>query len=334
MSTGDVSTGDVSTGDVSTGDSAYRQYRQLMFGIAYRMLGSVTDAEDIVQEAFLRYYRAESAGAGEPGGLAGRAGGIGSPKGFLAAVTTRLCIDQLRSARVRRETYPGPWLPEPLLTDESAPDPAGVAELADSLSMAFLLLLERLSPVERAVFLLHDVFGYAYPEVASIVAKSEDNCRQLASRARRHVAEHRTRFEASRRKRDELAGRFLSAVADGNLDGLVTMLAADATVYGDSGGVSPAWPRPITGRDHVSRLLAGLGSQLREAGAAIRRTEVNGQPGALFLAPDDTLISVLVLDIADGQVQAIRSVISRPKLRHLGPLADLSARRGQRRPAG
>ena len=300
----------------------YQPLRPLLFSIAYRILGTVSDAEDIVQEAFLRDHRA-SAGEGD---------GIGSPKAFLSAVTTRLCIDHLRSARVRREEYPGPWLPEPLLTDPAAPDPAGAAEQADSLSMAFLLLLERLTPVERAVFLLRDVFGYRYAEIAGIVGKSEHNCRQLAARARRHVAERRPRFEASAGKREELAGRFFRAVGDGDMDGLVALLAEDAVVYGDSGGVSPSWPRPITGRDNAARLLTGLAGQIRALGVTFARTEVNGQPGAQVRDPGGRLVSVFVLDIADGQVRAVRSVISRDKLRHLGPLADLTALRASVRP--
>jgi RNA polymerase sigma-70 factor (ECF subfamily) len=291
------------------------------------MLGSVTEAEDVLQEAFLRYHRAESAGTG-----------IESPKAFLSAVTTRLCIDELRSARARREAYPGEWLPEPLLTADAAvlagpppDDPATAAEQADTLSMAFLLLLERLSPVERAVFLLHDVFSYGYDEVASIVGKTEDNCRQLALRARRHVADGKPRFEASRGKRDELAATFFRAVQDGDLDGLVGMLAADVVVVGDNAGVQPRWPRPITGRDRVGRLLIGLGQQIQEAGILIRPTEVNGQPGALCLDSGGRIANVFVLDIAGGRVQAIRSVISPGKLRHLGPLADLEQLRDQRR---
>jgi RNA polymerase sigma-70 factor, ECF subfamily len=305
---------------MSTAD-VYQRLRPLMFSIAYRMLGSVTEAEDIVQEAFLRFHRAETGG-----------GGIDSPRAFLSAVTTRLCIDQLRSARARREAYLGEWLPEPLLTDPAAVDPAGAAVQADTLSMAFLLVLERLSPVERAVFLLHDVFGYGYGEVAAMVGKGEGNCRQLALRARRHVSEHRPRFEASRRQRDELADRFLRAVGDGDMDGLVSMLAADAVVYGDSGGTSPSWPRPIVGRDRVGRLMTSLAGQIRELGITIRRTEINGQSGALFLDPAGLLVNVFVLDIADGQVRTVRSVINPDKLRHLGPLADLPALRRQLRP--
>jgi RNA polymerase sigma-70 factor (ECF subfamily) len=304
--------------------------RPLLFAIAYRMLGSVTEAEDIVQEAFLRYHRAvvEAGSQGGTGGsgaprTAGRSAMPESPKAYLSAITTRLCIDHARSARVRRETYVGAWLPEPLLTDLAAPDPAGLAEQSDTLSMAFLLLLERLSPVERAVFLLHDVFSYGYDEVAKIVGRGEDACRQLGYRARRHLASHRRRFDASRSQSAELAERFFAAMGAGDMDGLISMLAADAVVTGDSGGAKPSWPRPITGRERVGRLFAALGLQLREAGGSITLTGVNGQPGALFLTADGRLISVMALEIASGQVVAARSVISREKLRHLGPLANL-----------
>ena len=302
---------------------AYEQLRPLMFAIAYRMVGAVSEAEDIVQEAFLRYHQATS-----DGNLPD------SPKAYLSAVTTRLCIDHLRSARVRRESYVGEWLPEPLVTSppvlgRPALDPADLAEQSDSLSMAFLLLLERLTPVERAVFLLHDVFSYGYDETSRIVGRSEATCRQLAHRARQHVEEYRPRFEASRQKRDELATRFFDAVGKGDMDGLLSMLADDVTVHGDSGGVPPAWLRPIFGRDRVSRLLAGVAAQLREVGGALQFAEVNGQPGALVLAPDGDLISVFQIDIAEDQIQTVRSVISRDKLRHLMPLADISGLRDQ-----
>jgi len=305
---------------VVTGDT-FKGLRPLMFSIAYRMLGSVSEAEDIVQEAFLRYHRALSEGTE-----------IESPKAFLSAVVTRLSIDQLRSARVRRESYVGEWLPEPLLTDENAPDPAAQAEQADSLSMAFLLLLERLTPLERAIFLLHDVFAYGYDEIAAIVGKSEDNCRQLALRARRHVDEQKPRFEASRRERDELAARFFAAVGDGDMDGLVELLAADVVVYGDGGGKVPSWPHPIVGRDRVSRLLIGLGKQIRELGLTVQPLEINGQPGALFLDPVGRLTNVFSLDIIDGVVQTVRSVINPDKLRHLGPLADVRGLLRERKP--
>jgi RNA polymerase sigma-70 factor (ECF subfamily) len=291
----------------------YEHLRPLLFSIAYRMLGSVAEAEDVVQEAFVRYH----------GALHARPDEVESPRAYLSAVTTRLAIDHLRSARVRREQYIGEWLPEPLITDETAADGARYTEEADSLSMAFLLVLERLSPVERAVFLLHDVFDYGYDEVAGIVGKSEDNCRQLASRARRHVEEEKPRFEASRRERDELAARFFDAVGDGDIDGLVELLAADVVVYGDGGGTRPSWPRPIVGRDRVLRLLVGMGTDARDLDTSIRRTEVNGQPGAMFVDRSGRLINVMTLDIVDGVVQTVRSIINRDKLRHLGPLSDL-----------
>ena len=290
----------------------FESLQPLMFAIAYRMLGSVGDAEDVVQEAFLRHQRAVEDGVE-----------VGSPKAFLSTVVTRLSIDHLRSARSRRESYVGPWLPEPLVTDEGREDPAGHAERADSLSMAFLLLLERLSPAERAVFLLHDVFGYGFDEIARILGKTEAGCRQLAVRARRHVEAERPRFEASRLQRDELAERFFAAVTDGDLDGLVELLAADVVVTGDGGGRGPSWLRPIFGPDRVARLLIGSARQFAALGVQLRRTEVNGQPGALVLDREGRLISVFSVEIADGLVQTVRSVINPEKLGHLGPLADV-----------
>lgn len=288
----------------------FESLRPLMFSIAYRMLGSVSEAEDTVQEAFLRYQGALDNGDD-----------IESPKAYLSAVVTRLAIDQLRSARVRRERYVGQWLPEPLLTDEEG-DPAARAEQADSLSMAFLLLLERLTPLERAVFLLHDVFAYGYDEIATIVGKSEVNCRQLASRARRHVESEKPRFEASRRERDELAARFFAAVSDGDLDGLVEMLATDVVVYGDGGGKAPQWGRPIVGAERVSRLFATLGRQMAELGVTAELRQVNGQPGAVVLDRDRQVVNVFSLEIVDGAVQTVRSVINPDKLHHVGPVAD------------
>jgi RNA polymerase sigma-70 factor, ECF subfamily len=291
----------------------FTELRPLLFSIAYRMLGSVSDAEDVVQDAFLRYHAAVQDGTV-----------VESPKAYLSAVTTRLSIDLLRSARVRRETYVGQWLPEPLLTDVGTPDPSEQSAESDSLSMAFLLVLERLGPVERAVFLLHDVFGYEFTEIASIVDKSEANCRQVAVRARKHVAAHRPRFEASRQQRDLLADRFVAALVDGDVDGLVDVLAADVVVTGDSAGVSPSWPKAIVGRAKVARLMAAVGAQLRKLpGISLERTEVNGQPGVVVRDGAGALVNVFSLDIADGAVQTVRSVISREKLRHLGPLAEL-----------
>jgi RNA polymerase sigma-70 factor (ECF subfamily) len=226
---------------------------------------------------------------------------------------------------VRRETYVGQWLPEPLLTDDGAADPAAHAEQADSLSMAFLLLLERLSPVERAVFLLHDVFGYGYDEIATIVGKTEANCRQLASRARHHVQSGRPRFDPSPQARDQLAARFFAAVSEGDLDGLVELLAADVAVYGDGGGKAPQWMVPIVGADQVARLFATIGPQMTGAGIRIELHHVNQQPGAVVRDREGRLVNVYVLDIADGLVQAIRSVINPDKLGHLGPVADTRA---------
>jgi RNA polymerase sigma-70 factor, ECF subfamily len=305
------------------GVDVFTELRPKLFSIAYRMLGSVSDAEDVVQDAYLRYHGALAEGTE-----------IESPRAYLSAVTTRLAIDLLRSARHRRETYVGQWLPEPLLTHPGPAEPGEHAAEADSLSMAFLLVLERLNPVERAVFLLHDVFGYEFTEIASMLERSPDSCRQIAVRARRHVNAERPRFEASRARRDELADKFVAALSQGDVEGLVQLLAADVVVTGDSGGMSPSWPRPIVGRDNVVRLLLGLAAQMRQAGVSrLERVDVNGQPGAVVRDADGGLVNVFSFDIADGVVQAVRSVISREKLRHLGPLADVAALMQARRDA-
>jgi RNA polymerase sigma-70 factor (ECF subfamily) len=294
-------------------DDAYRELRPLLFSIAYRMVGSVSEAEDLVQEAFLRFHRAVAGGEE-----------VASPKAWLSAVTTRLAIDHLRSARARRERYVGAWLPEPLVTS-TEPDAAEHAETADTLSLAFLVLLERLSPVQRAVFLLHDVFGYGYGEIAGLVGRSEDNCRQIAARARRHVEAGRPRFEASRRQRDELARRFLAALEEGDTEGLVGLLAGDAVFYGDGGGKAPAMTAPLHGAQRVARFLLGLARRGAAVGIRLRLAEVNGQPGLLTTDPEGRLVGVLGLDIVEGQVQTLRSMINPDKLRHLGPVGDLSA---------
>jgi len=291
---------------------AFEELRPVAFAIAYRMLGSVSEAEDVVQEAFLRLHRAQ--GEGQP---------IESPRAYLSTVVTRLAIDQLRSARVRRETYVGEWLPEPLVTSPEE-DPARQAEMADSLSLAFLVLLEKLSPEQRAVFLLREVFDYPYDRIAEIVGKREDNVRQLAARGRRHVEEGRSRFEASREQRDELASSFLAAAKDGDLEALEALLADDVVLHGDGGGKAPALARPLHGRARVARtLLAWMKATVRFGGVTLRPVDVNGQPGAMSFDPEGRLINVLALDIADGQIQAVRSVVNPDKLRHLGPLADL-----------
>jgi RNA polymerase sigma-70 factor, ECF subfamily len=287
-------------------DDPVAELRPLLFSIAYRMLGSASDAEDIVQEAFLRFHRETAAGTQ-----------VESPKSYLSAVTTRLCIDHLRSARVRRESYVGTWLPEPLLTDETS-DAERHAETADSLSMGFLVLLESLTPVERAVFLLREVFEYDYDEIASVVSKSEENCRQIAVRARRQVQAGKPRFEASKAEREELARRFFRAAGEGDVESLVGMLAADVVAYADGGGKATAFPRPVHGRDKVLRLLqAGAARGARLSVSGIRLAEINGQPGAMFLDPDGVPVAALSLDIADGQVQTLHAVNNPEKLAHL-----------------
>jgi RNA polymerase sigma-70 factor (ECF subfamily) len=285
----------------------FEALRPLLFSIAYRILGSVTEAEDAVQETWLRYESSPVQPA--------------SVKAYLSAVVTRISIDVLRSARVRRETYAGPWLPEPLLTDPYE-DPARSAELADSMSMAALLLLERLSPVERAVFVLRDVFGFGFSEIASAVGRSEEACRQLAVRARRHMNAGRPRFAADRRERKELAARFFDALRDGDVDGLKELLAADVEMVGDGGGKAPAFARAVVGADNVTRLLASTFPVLASIDVTVEPREVNGQPGAILRDRDGRVINALTLDMLDGRIQTIRSVNSPDKLRHLGPVAD------------
>jgi RNA polymerase sigma-70 factor (TIGR02957 family) len=290
------------------------EVRPISFAIAYRMLGSVSEAEDLVQEALLRVDQALQAGEQ-----------IASPRAFIATVTTRLAINELRSARARRERYVGEWLPEPIITDGDD-DPARHAETADSVSLAMLVLLESLSPEQRAVLLLHDVFDYGYPEIATIVGKSEDNVRQLATRARRHVQQRRPRFQTTREQRDALARRFFAAVEHGDLAGLEALLAHDVEMTSDGGGKVPALARPLRGRSPVARLLANFIRQLaRLPGASLRSVEVNGGPGALLLDGQQRLIGVLALDIASGQVTSVSSIFNPDKLAHLGPLADFES---------
>jgi RNA polymerase sigma-70 factor, ECF subfamily len=268
--------------------------RPLLFSIAYRMVGSVGEAEDLVQEAFVRFHRE---------------GEVDAPKAFLTTVVTRLAIDHLRSARVRREAYVGAWLPEPIVTVGGA---AEEVEDDETLSLAFLALLERLTPVERAVYVLHDLFGYSHDEIAEIVGKSSANCRQILVRARRHVDEGRPRFEPSRERRQALLDRFLAAVRVGDVDALVGLLAADAVHYADGGGKARATLNPIYGADKIARLWARLGTT--QGPYELRAVDVNGQPGVAGLAPDGTLLAVLTLDVADDRVQAVRAVVNPDKL--------------------
>ena len=290
--------------------SEFTQYRPLMFSIAYRMTGSVSDAEDIVQEAFLRATRATRA-----------TGTKDNPKAYLATVTTRLAIDQLRSARVRRESYVGTWLPEPLL--DKSDDPAELAETSDSLSMAFLVLLESLSPPERAVFLLREVFGYGYPEIAEVTGKTEAACRQIFARARRRIDEGRPRFETSRAEGEELTSLFLAAAHGGDMSSLFDRLAPDVLFYGDNGGVfEGTFVSPMAGRDRVAEVVRVQLARTMELGASLTAAWVNRQPGLVVKDADGGLIAVIAFDVLDGQVQAIRAVANPDKLRHLGPVSQ------------
>jgi RNA polymerase sigma-70 factor (ECF subfamily) len=285
----------------------FEELRPLLFAIAYRILGSVSEAEDAVQDTWLRY----EASATQPT----------STKAFLSAVVTRISIDVLRSARSRRETYVGQWFPEPLLTDPYQ-DPERSAELSDSVTMAALLLLERLSPLERAVFVLREVFGFGFGEIASAVGRSEAACRQLAVRARRHMDAGALRFDADRREADELAARFFDAMRDGDVDGLRELLAADVSLIGDSGGKAPQWGKAINGADNVARVLAATVPWFVRIGGELEPHELNGHPGAILRDRDKLVFNTLTLDVLDGRIQTIRSVINPDKLGHLGPVAD------------
>ena len=287
---------------------AIAEHRPLLFGIAYRMLGSTADAEDAVQETFLRWHRVLAEGTE-----------VQSPKAWLAQTVTRICLDELKSARVRREQYVGPWLPEPLVAG-AEPDVAEAAGLADTVSTAFLVLLETLTPKERAVFLLHDVFGYDYAAIAGIVGESEAYCRQLAKRARAHVEARRPRFTASPEQQERLTERFLHAVTEGDLPSLIDSLAKDVTVWSDGGGKVNAARKPVLGREKVARFFLGL---MRNApdGLAFRVTRVNGQPGIVTYA-DGQPRNVVTLDVADDGIRAFYIVVNPDKLRSVPPLAE------------
>ena len=294
-------------------DRLLDELRPLAFSVAYRMLGSVSEAEDIAQEALLRTHQALD---GEEA--------IASPRAFVTTVSTRLAIDELRSARARRELYVGDWLPEPIVTD-AADDPARQAETADSISMAMLLLLESLSPEERAAFLLHDAFDYPYRDIAPIVGKSETNVRQLASRARRHISENRPRFQTTREHQDELARRFFQAADSGDLGELEALLADDVVLTGDGGGKAPALARSLTGRSRVARVLNNWSKARRqiEGGVTFELVEVNGGPGALVLDVYDRVAAVIALEIVNGRIRRVMSVVNPDKLAHLGDVTNL-----------
>ncbi|MGW4072257.1 RNA polymerase sigma-70 factor [Streptomyces asiaticus] len=300
----------------------FEELRPLLFSIAYRILGSVSEAEDAVQETWLRFD--------------GSATRPTSTKAYLSATVTRVSIDVLRSARVRREEYVGPWFPEPLLSDPYQ-DPARAVELADSVSMAALLLLERLSPLERAVFVLREVFAFGFDEIATAVERSEAACRQLLVRARRHMRDGRPRFAADRRERQELATRFFDALKDGDVGGLRKLLAADVRLVGDGGGKAPQLARAVMGAENVARLLGGVFPWLLRIDVSLEPREVNGQPGAILRDRDGKVLHTLVLDVLDGQIQTIRTVVNPDKLGHLGPVGDAWAvdrevKRARRRP--
>jgi RNA polymerase sigma-70 factor (ECF subfamily) len=278
----------------------FENYRPMLFGIAYRMLGSVMEAEDMVQEAYLRFQATPS-------------DSIRAPKAFLATVVTRLCLDHLKSAQEKRTTYFGPWLPEPLLTTDAPPQKIIEQE---SISMAFLVLLESLSPAERAVFLLHEVFDYGYAEIAQIVGKEEAACRQLLHRAKKHVNEHRPRFQPSPEVHQELLGKFMMAAGSGDFEGLTNLLAEDVVTYGDGGGKVPAAPKPTVGRTLVARLMLGLVKQSVNLGYAFEIGQFNGQPGLLY-RKDSQIQGVTLLEIYDGKIHAIRTIVNPDKLKHL-----------------
>jgi RNA polymerase sigma-70 factor, ECF subfamily len=288
--------------------------RPLMFAIAYRMVGSVSDAEDLVQEAYLRMQQALAVGTA-----------VDSPRAYLATVVTRLAIDHLRSARVRRETYPGPWMPEPVVerVDEA---PAESAELSDSMSIAYLVLLEQLSATERAVFLLHDVFGYRFDEIAPIVDRSEAGCRQIAVRARRRLDLDHPRFERDARRRSQVAEQFLVAFREGDIDALLRLLSEDVVFVGDGGGKAAALPEPIHGRDRVVHLLRAFANQNQRLNLRFEPARINGQPGAVVRDLDGLVVTVLALDIARGVVQTVRSIVNPDKIGHLGAVSPLTRR--------
>jgi len=285
--------------------ATFNQYRRLLFSVAYRMLGSVADAEDMLQETFIRWQQAAN-------------DEVRSPRAFLVTVITRLCINQLQSARVRREEYVGEWLPEPLVTDPGS-DPLGVLKVDESLSMAFLLLLERLNPMERAVFLLREVFEYEYAEIANVLGQSEANCRQILRRARKHVGDMRRRFDAPVREHEDLLKRFIQAVRKGELKGLVDLLSSNAILHSDGGGKAIALPNVIHGAEDVARIILDRMSTLTPKNLVIRLAQINGEPGFVSYL-NGKPFSALTLDSGEGSIKAIYIVTNPQKLSHLPDL--------------
>lgn len=292
---------------MSPPEETFESLRPLLFSIAYRITGSVAESEDVVQDAWERYARVTDT--------------IDSPRSFLSAVVTRLSIDVLRSARRRREEYVGQWFPEPLLSDPYE-DPERTAELADSVSMATLLLLERLTPLERAVFVLREVFDFEFAEIAAAVGRSPQACRQLASRARQHVRAGRPRFVADRAEQAELAGRFFGALREGDVDTLRDLLVADVQLVGDDGGKAPHWGSGIVGADNVVRVLTTLLPAFAAVGGTVDQHELNGAPGAILRDGAGRVVNTWTLEIAEDRVQTIRTMINPDKLGHVGEVAD------------
>jgi RNA polymerase sigma-70 factor (ECF subfamily) len=294
--------------------SSADEQRSLSFAVAYRMLGSVAEAEDVVQEALIRLHEAED---------------VANPDAFLTTVTTRLAIDVLRSARVRREAYVGSWLPEPLVED----DAAGTVETDDTVSLAFLVALERLTPDERAVLVLREAFDYGFDEIREIVGKDAANCRQILSRARRRIAEDRPRFDPDPDERRALAARFLEAARYGDMDGLVALLAPDAVLIGDGGGKARSIAAPMVGGARVGRALVTFYGMAVEWGLELQPAIVNGGPGFRAVTSDGRLVNVVGLDVEGGVITRVHSMLNPDKLGHLGPLSDV-ALRPQQRPSG
>lgn len=289
--------------------TAHDGLRPLMFSIAYRMLGSVAEAEDVVQEAFLRMHRSDEE--------------VDNLDAYATTVTTRIAIDTLRSARHRREQYVGPWLPEPILVSDE--DPAHRLELDETVSTAFLVLLESLTPVERAVFVLREVLGYDYDDIAPIVDKSATNCRQIFTRARKRIADGTPRFDPSRERRDQLASQFVAALSASDISGLERLLADDVVFVADGGGRAPAIQKPMLGAVAVARFLLGLMRQGERLGVRLELSDANGQPAMLTRGADGALLGVIALDVDGGRIVRMHNVLNPDKLGHLGEVGDLFA---------
>jgi RNA polymerase sigma-70 factor (ECF subfamily) len=281
--------------------------RELAVAVAYRMLGSVAEAEDVAQEALLRLHDAEA---------------VERPAAFVTTVATRLAIDVLRSARVRREAYPGSWLPEPLVEEEAT----GRVETEETVSLAFLVLLERLSPDERAVLVLRESFDYPFADIAEILGTTQANARQILSRARRRIADERPRFDADPQQRRALAARFLAAAREGDMDGLVALLAPNAVIVGDGGGKARSLAAPLHGAEQIARALTGFARVAERWDLTFEPVDVNGQPGFRALAPDGRLVNVTSIDVEGGAVRRVLSIGNPDKLGHLGPLSDVALR--------